>query len=81
MAADELIMKLSAQFHKAKLQTVFLINNYDMTIAVLKVSCHVAQLHHPVALLVACFANHVSLWNIRKLAQMVVRYRCILRKC
>lgn len=36
MAADELIMKLSAQFHKAKLQTVFLINNYDMTIAVLK---------------------------------------------
>ncbi|KAJ8448023.1 hypothetical protein Cgig2_028899 [Carnegiea gigantea] len=36
MAADELIMKLAAQFHKAKLQTVFLINNYDMTIAVLK---------------------------------------------
>lgn len=36
MAVDELIMKLSAQFRKAKLQTVFLINNYDMTIAVLK---------------------------------------------
>ncbi|XP_010679346.2 vacuolar protein sorting-associated protein 52 A [Beta vulgaris subsp. vulgaris] len=36
MAVDDLIMKLSTQFLKSKLQCVFLINNYDMTIAVLK---------------------------------------------
>ncbi|XP_021837606.1 vacuolar protein sorting-associated protein 52 A isoform X1 [Spinacia oleracea] len=36
MAVDDLIMKLSTQFLKSKLQSVFLINNYDMTIAVLK---------------------------------------------
>ncbi|KAK9684976.1 hypothetical protein RND81_10G246900 [Saponaria officinalis] len=36
MAVYDLIMKLSTQFHKSKLQSVFLINNYDMTISVLK---------------------------------------------
>lgn len=36
MAIDELIVKLAKAFTKPKLQTVFLINNYDMTIAVLK---------------------------------------------
>ncbi|XP_074286898.1 vacuolar protein sorting-associated protein 52 A-like [Silene latifolia] len=36
MAVDDLIMKLSTQFRKSKLQSVFLINNYDMTISVLK---------------------------------------------
>ncbi|XP_074316075.1 vacuolar protein sorting-associated protein 52 A-like isoform X1 [Silene latifolia] len=36
MAVFDLIMKLSTQFHKSKLQSVFLINNYDMTISVLK---------------------------------------------
>ncbi|XP_074308438.1 vacuolar protein sorting-associated protein 52 A-like [Silene latifolia] len=36
MAVDNLIMKLSTQFRKSKLQSVFLINNYDMTISVLK---------------------------------------------
>ncbi|GAB4841746.1 Vacuolar protein sorting-associated protein 52 [Ancistrocladus abbreviatus] len=36
MAVDDLLNKLSKQFPKPKLQTVFLINNYDMTIAVLK---------------------------------------------
>ncbi|CAO2818749.1 unnamed protein product [Amaranthus hypochondriacus] len=36
MAVDDLIMKLSTMFLKSKLQSVFLINNYDMTIAVLK---------------------------------------------
>jgi hypothetical protein len=37
MAIDDLLIKLAKNFTKAKLQTVFLINNYDMTIAVLKV--------------------------------------------
>lgn len=37
MAIDDLIIKLAKNFAKPKLQTVFLINNYDMTIAVLKV--------------------------------------------
>ncbi|XP_027148999.1 vacuolar protein sorting-associated protein 52 A-like [Coffea eugenioides] len=36
MAVDDLLIKLSKTFSKAKLQTVFLINNYDMTISVLK---------------------------------------------
>lgn len=37
MAVDDLLLKLAKTFTKPKLQTVFLINNYDMTIAVLKV--------------------------------------------
>ncbi|KAH0988727.1 hypothetical protein GBA52_000210 [Prunus armeniaca] len=36
MAIDDLLIKLAKSFPRAKLQTVFLINNYDMTIAVLK---------------------------------------------
>ncbi|XP_016751088.2 vacuolar protein sorting-associated protein 52 A isoform X1 [Gossypium hirsutum] len=36
MAVDELLMKLAKMFSKPKLQIVFLINNCDMTIAVLK---------------------------------------------
>lgn len=37
MAVDDLLIKLARTFTKPKQQTVFLINNYDMTIAVLKV--------------------------------------------
>ncbi|GMP63017.1 hypothetical protein CsSME_00024877 [Camellia sinensis var. sinensis] len=36
MAIDDLLVKLAKMFPKPKLQTVFLINNYDMTIAILK---------------------------------------------
>lgn len=36
MAIDDLLIKLAKTFTKQKLQTVFLINNYDMTISVLK---------------------------------------------
>ncbi|KAJ0966860.1 hypothetical protein J5N97_023777 [Dioscorea zingiberensis] len=36
MAIDDLLVKLAKTFTKPKLQTIFLINNYDMTIAVLK---------------------------------------------
>ncbi|XP_024023489.1 vacuolar protein sorting-associated protein 52 A [Morus notabilis] len=36
MAVNDLLIKLAKTFAKPKLQTVFLINNYDMTIAVLK---------------------------------------------
>ncbi|XP_022938844.1 vacuolar protein sorting-associated protein 52 A isoform X1 [Cucurbita pepo subsp. pepo] len=36
MAIDDLLIKLAKAFTKAKSQTVFLINNYDMTISVLK---------------------------------------------
>ncbi|XP_042501936.1 vacuolar protein sorting-associated protein 52 A-like [Macadamia integrifolia] len=36
MAIDDLLVKLAMMFPKPKLQTIFLINNYDMTIAVLK---------------------------------------------
>ncbi|XP_058072973.1 vacuolar protein sorting-associated protein 52 B-like isoform X2 [Magnolia sinica] len=36
MAVDELLIKLAKTFTKPKLQTVFLVNNYDMTITVLK---------------------------------------------
>ena len=38
MAIDDRLMKLATMFSKPKLQFVFLINNYDMTIAVLKVN-------------------------------------------
>lgn len=37
MAVDDLLIKLAKTFPKPKPQTVFLINNYDMTISVLKV--------------------------------------------
>lgn len=37
MSVDDLLVKLAKLFQKPKSQTVFLINNYDMTIAVLKV--------------------------------------------
>lgn len=36
MAIDDLLIKLAKTFPKPKSQTVFLINNYDMTISVLK---------------------------------------------
>ncbi|GER36992.1 vacuolar protein sorting protein [Striga asiatica] len=36
MAVDDLLVKLAKLFQKPKSQTIFLINNYDMTIAVLK---------------------------------------------
>ncbi|GAB2298374.1 Vacuolar protein sorting-associated protein 52 [Dionaea muscipula] len=36
MAVDDLLIKLAKQFPKPKSQNVFLINNYDMAIAVLK---------------------------------------------
>ncbi|KAL6997171.1 Vacuolar protein sorting-associated protein 52 [Sarracenia purpurea var. burkii] len=36
MAVDDLLVKLAKMFPKPKLQTIFLINNYDMTISVLK---------------------------------------------
>ncbi|CAA2987501.1 Hypothetical predicted protein [Olea europaea subsp. europaea] len=36
MAIDNLLVRLANLFPKQKLQTVFLINNYNMTIAVLK---------------------------------------------
>ncbi|KAG6656240.1 hypothetical protein I3843_04G008200 [Carya illinoinensis] len=36
MAVDDLLIKLAKIFPKTKLQIVFLINNYDMTISVLK---------------------------------------------
>lgn len=37
MAVDDLLIKLAKTFAKPKQQIVFLVNNYDMTISVLKV--------------------------------------------
>lgn len=37
MSIDDMLVKLANLFQKPKLHTVFLINNYDMTIVVLKV--------------------------------------------
>lgn len=37
MAVDDLLVKLAKMFPKPKQQIVFLINNYDVAIAVLKV--------------------------------------------
>lgn len=37
MAIEDLLVKLAKMFPKPKMQTVFLINNYDLTIAILKV--------------------------------------------
>ncbi|KAF3772392.1 Vacuolar sorting-associated protein 52 A [Nymphaea thermarum] len=48
MSVDDLLVKLARMFPKAKQQTIFLINNYDMTIAVLKeagTECEKMQLH------------------------------------
>ena len=38
MAIEDLLVKLAKMFSKPKLQTIFLINNYDLTIAILKVT-------------------------------------------
>jgi hypothetical protein len=38
MAIEDLLVKLAKMFSKPKLQTIFLINNYDLTIAILKVA-------------------------------------------
>lgn len=38
LAADDLLVKLGTLFQKPKQQTVFVVNNYDMTISVLKVN-------------------------------------------
>ena len=37
MAIEDLLVKLAKMFAKPKLQTIFLINNYDLTISILKV--------------------------------------------
>ncbi|KAG0492907.1 hypothetical protein HPP92_006305 [Vanilla planifolia] len=39
MAMEDLLVKLAKMFAKPKLQIVFLINNYDMTISILKEAC------------------------------------------
>ena len=38
MAIEDLLVKLAKMFSKPKQQTIFLINNYDLTIAILKVA-------------------------------------------
>lgn len=38
LAVDDLLVKLAEKFANPKLQHLFLLNNYDMTISVLKVS-------------------------------------------
>lgn len=40
MAVDDLLVKLAKMFKRPKLQTVFLINNYDMAISILKVKIY-----------------------------------------
>ncbi|KAG2540069.1 hypothetical protein PVAP13_9NG530700 [Panicum virgatum] len=47
MAIEDLLVKLAKMFSKPKLQTIFLINNYDLTIAILKAGTEggKAQLH------------------------------------
>jgi vacuolar protein sorting-associated protein 52 len=44
MAVEDLLVKLAKMFTKLKLQTIFLINNYDLTIAILKVGVSLADL-------------------------------------
>ncbi|GAB4861174.1 Vacuolar protein sorting-associated protein 52 [Ancistrocladus abbreviatus] len=48
VAADDLLLKLAEQFWNPRMQSIFLINNYDMTIAVLKEAgpgCGKIQMH------------------------------------
>lgn len=45
MAVDDLLVKLARMFRKQKQQTIFLINNYDMVLAVLKVCFTVENWH------------------------------------
>lgn len=80
MAVDVLILKLAKLFPRPKQQIVFLINNYDMTIAVLKVSqifvqTHTASLTYQWKLVCSSTCN----LNFRKLDQKVVKSKCILR--
>jgi hypothetical protein len=37
VAVDDLLVKLSRMFRQQKQQTIFLINNYDLVLSVLKV--------------------------------------------
>jgi vacuolar protein sorting-associated protein 52 len=43
MAVEDLLVKLAKMFTKPMLQTIFLINNYDLTIAILKVGVSLAD--------------------------------------
>ncbi len=62
LAVDNLLLQLSHMFHQQKQQTIFLINNYDLVLSVLKVNA----LHHPLgqscchALLNFCGCNNIT---------------------
>jgi hypothetical protein len=53
MAVDDLLIKLAKLFPKTKLQIVFLINNYDMTISILKVRISI------------CFSGKLDLLHVK----------------
>lgn len=82
MAIDDLLVKLAKLFTKQKLQTVFLINNYDMTIAVLKVHevLHIQFITY-VHMNVIVSNKVLLLTSFRKLVQMGGKFKCTLKSC
>lgn len=85
MAVDDLLVKLARMFRKQKQQTIFLINNYDLILSVLKVG-----LDHSNYLLVISAKWYglrnlsLSMTNVcfglnRRLAQMVEEHSFSLR--
>lgn len=83
VAVDDLLVKLARMFRKQKQQTIFLINNYDLVLSVLKVSLRMKYIPSVSSLTILRWLSVVGmvteiywcLWvSFRKLVQMVVEH-------
>jgi hypothetical protein len=84
LVVDDLLFQLSHMFHQQIQQTIFLINNYDLVLSVLKVN----TLHHPLvqscchALLNFCGCNNIttvcSPVMCKKMTEMLTLLLCML---
>jgi hypothetical protein len=85
VAVDDLLVKLARMFRKQKQQTIFLINNYDLILSVLKVGSDCSN--YLLVISATCYGlrNLSSLMTnmcfclIRRLAQMVEGHNYSLR--
>ena len=85
MAVDDLLVKLARMFRKQKQQTIFLINNYDLILSVLKVRSDCSN--YLLVISATCYGLRnlsslmTNMWFclIRRLAQMVEEHNYSLR--
>lgn len=76
MAVDDLLVKLARTFAKTKSQTVFLINNYDMTIAILKVPISYCLSIHPVLISYHKQSLYSFMFLVKVLVAIAAGSRC-----